>query len=88
VALGCTDQSGSVTQTLSKSDFVAYLAGEGVANPQLYVHETEMVGYDAQGDGLYVGNDVSAPTLCDEPGTRVRDLAALFRLTQSSPADD
>ncbi|MGI9430949.1 MAG: hypothetical protein ACR2PQ_01975 [Myxococcota bacterium] len=88
VALGCTDKSGTVLQTLDDSDFQAYLAGEGVANPQLYVRETEMIAYDAQGDGIYVGNNVNAPTLCDEPGTGVRDLAALFYLTRSSPADD
>jgi hypothetical protein len=86
-SLGCADGNGTPTQTVSRSDFEAYLASEGVANPQLYVGETEIVGYDAQGDGLYVVNNVNAPTLCSEPGTVVQDLPALYRLTRSSPAD-
>lgn len=82
-AFGCTDKSGTVTQSLNRSDFEAYLAGEGVADPQLYVRETEMIAYDAQGDRLYVGNNVSGTTLCP-----VVDLPTLFRLTRSSPANN
>lgn len=86
VALGCSDKSGVATQTLNESEFESYLASQGVANPDIYVRETEMIGYDALNDALYVGNNVNAPTLCNEPGTLVKDLPALFFLTRSSPA--
>lgn len=84
-AFGCTDPAGAPTQNLSRSIFETYLVAEGVANPQLYVGETELVAHDAQSDHLYVANNVSIVAKCDHPGTGVEDLPALFRLTRNSP---